>query len=51
MRWLTVILCAAVAMSLMMGCGKKTTDEDFSVYATTETQAGGNIQTDPQVAE
>lgn len=51
MRWLTFILCAAVAMSLMVGCGKKTTDEDFSGEATTETQAGGNIETSPQVAE
>jgi len=51
MRWLTFILCAAVAISLMMGGGKKTTAEHSSGDATTETQAGGNIQTNPQVAE
>lgn len=40
-----------VTMSLFMGCGKKTTDEDFSDEASGQTQTGGNIQTEPKVAE
>lgn len=51
MRWFTFVLCAVVAMGLFVGCGKKTTDEDFSGEATTDTQAGGNIETSPKVAE
>lgn len=51
MRWLTFVLCTVVAMGLLIGCGKKTTDEDFSGEATSQTKAGGNVQTEPQVAE